>query len=163
MAEPEKRPTIHDVARHAGVSSATVSRVLNGKKWVGTETQAAVQRAIARTGYTTNRSARSLAGGRSRSYAFLITQPQRALFEDPNYAELIRGASEELSERDLAMVIMIADTRASGARPWSTWAAATSTASCCSRRTRATRCWSNSSTPGCRWCATAACRAGATG
>ncbi len=59
-----KPPTIHDVAREAGVSRGTVSRVLNGGHYVSPAAAEAVA-AIRKTGYVVNRHARSLITGRS--------------------------------------------------------------------------------------------------
>ena len=103
-----KRPTIRDVAREAGVSYATVSRVLNGREWVSPEAVRAVREAITRTGYTANHHARSLATGRSGSIAFLLTEPQHLLFEDPNFSVLLRGVAQALSDRQLTLILMIA-------------------------------------------------------
>ncbi|MDN5569871.1 MAG: LacI family transcriptional regulator [Propionibacteriaceae bacterium] len=108
MSTDARRPTIRDVAREAGVSYATVSRVLNGGKWVAPDSQRAVERAIAKTGYRANQAARSLATGRSGNYVFLLTEPQRALFEDPNFAVLFRAAAEEMAERELTLVLLVA-------------------------------------------------------
>jgi DNA-binding LacI/PurR family transcriptional regulator len=105
-----KRPTIRDVAREAGVSYATVSRVLNGREWVSPEAVRAVREAIARTGYTANAHARSLATGRSGSIAFLLTEPQHLLFEDPNFSVLLRGVAQALAGRELTLILMIAAT-----------------------------------------------------
>lgn len=107
---PRRRPTIRDVAREAGVSYATVSRVLNGGRWVGAEAQLAVRAAIERTGYTANRHARSLATGRSGSVVFLVTEPHETLFEDPNLSVLLRGVAKEISAGPLTLVLMIANT-----------------------------------------------------
>ncbi|RAK42554.1 LacI family transcriptional regulator [Actinoplanes lutulentus] len=108
--QSRKRPTIRDVAREAGVSYATVSRVLNGRDWVSPEAVRAVNDAITRTGYTTNQHARSLATGRSGSIAFLLTEPQHLLFEDPNFSVLLRGVAQALSDRELTLILMIAST-----------------------------------------------------
>lgn len=105
-----KRPTIRDVAREAGVSYATVSRVLNGRDWVSPEAVRSVTDAIARTGYTANPHARSLATGKSGSIAFLLTEPQHLLFEDPNFSVLLRGVAQALSDRGLTLILMIAST-----------------------------------------------------
>jgi DNA-binding LacI/PurR family transcriptional regulator len=113
---PRKRPTIRDVAREAGVSYATVSRVLNGRDWVSPGAVRSVREAIARTGYTANPHARSLATGRSGSIAFLLTEPQHLLFEDPNFSVLLRGAAQALSDRSLTLILMIASTSAERSR-----------------------------------------------
>ncbi|WP_223884373.1 LacI family DNA-binding transcriptional regulator [Micromonospora craniellae] len=109
-ATGRKRPTIRDVAREAGVSYATVSRVLNGREWVSPEAVRAVREAIARTGYTANPHARSLATGRSGSIAFLLTEPQHLLFEDPNFSVLLRGVAQAVSDRQMTLLLMIAST-----------------------------------------------------
>ena len=105
-----KRPTIRDVAKEAGVSYATVSRVLNGHEWVSSEALAAVTAAVARTGYTANPHARSLVTGRSDSVAFLLTEQHHLLFDDPNFSVLLRGVAQALSERGLTPVLLIAGT-----------------------------------------------------
>lgn len=111
-----KRPTIRDVAQVAGVSRGTVSRVLTGAKWVSSESAAAVADAITQTGYKVNPHARSLATHRSNSVAFLLTEPQHLLFEDPNFSMLLRGAAAALTDRKIALVLIIAGTVAERAQ-----------------------------------------------
>jgi LacI family transcriptional regulator len=66
MAEPDiKRVTLEDVARLTGVSSQTVSRVVNGHPYVSDVTRRRVQDAIRKLGYRPNRAARSLATQRT--------------------------------------------------------------------------------------------------
>ncbi|GAA2224268.1 LacI family transcriptional regulator [Herbiconiux moechotypicola] len=102
------RPTIRDVAAMAGVSSGTVSRVLNGKNWVSPDARSAVEAAIATTGYRVNPHARNLALSRANSVAFLLTETQQVLFEDPNFARLVRGTTEALAARDVSSVLIMA-------------------------------------------------------
>ncbi|WP_426592580.1 LacI family DNA-binding transcriptional regulator [Cellulomonas sp. McL0617] len=109
-AERPRRPTIHDVAREAGVSYGTVSRYLNGGKWVGEASTQAVVAAIEKTGYRANRFARSLATGKSSTVVFLLTEPQDRLFGDPNYPVILRAATEALDERDMSLILMTAST-----------------------------------------------------
>ncbi len=112
VTETARRPTIRDVASVAGVSSGTVSRVLNGRNWVSPESKAAVQAAIKKTGYRVNGAARSLAMSRSNTIAFLLTETQAVLFEDPNFAALVRGTSAELGKRDISFVLIMAGDEA---------------------------------------------------
>lgn len=63
-----RRPTLEDVARLAGVSRATVSRVVRGEGPVSATTRAAVRRAVAEVGYVPDEAARSLARGPSRPH-----------------------------------------------------------------------------------------------
>ncbi|MGW5213583.1 LacI family DNA-binding transcriptional regulator [Streptomyces sp. NPDC004051] len=106
-----KPPTIHDVAREAGVSRGTVSRVLNGGHYVSPAAARAVDAAIRKTGYVVNRHARSLITGRSDSVGFLLTEPQERFFEDPNFNVLLRGCTQALAAHDIPLLLMIAGTR----------------------------------------------------
>ncbi|MFG2074963.1 LacI family DNA-binding transcriptional regulator [Nonomuraea maritima] len=103
-----KRPTIHDVAAAAGVSRGTVSRLLNGDKYVSPKARVAIERAISETGYVVNRAARSLVTQRTGSVVMVLSEPQEKLFEDPNYSTTIRIAIRMLAERDMSLVMMLA-------------------------------------------------------
>ena len=61
-----KKPTIEDIARLAGVSRGTVSRVLNHRPDVDRQTRARVLRVIEEQGYVPSLTAAGLAGGRNR-------------------------------------------------------------------------------------------------
>lgn len=110
--EQRRRPTIRDVAAAAGVSRGTVSRALNGDRWVSPAALAAVERAVKETGYRVNQHARSLATGRANSLAFLLTEPQHLLFADPNFASLLRGAADALAQRGQTLIMLVAGTPA---------------------------------------------------
>ena len=103
-----RRPTIDDVARVAGVSRGTVSRVLNGGRYVSPSALRAVELAMTETGYVVNTSARALVTRRSGAVAVVLSEPQELLFEDPNFSTLLRAASQRLADCDLSMVLMIA-------------------------------------------------------
>ncbi|NUQ99380.1 MAG: LacI family DNA-binding transcriptional regulator [Streptomyces sp.] len=64
--------TIAEVARHAGVSSSTVSYVLSGKRSISEETRNRVERSIRELGYHPNAGARALASNRSRIIALMV-------------------------------------------------------------------------------------------
>jgi len=74
--------TLEKVARRAGVSTATVSRVLNGSGAVKTTTRARVLRAVQALKYSPNLHARSLAGGRSRSLGVIVSNIENPFFLD---------------------------------------------------------------------------------
>ena len=67
MENTKKTPTIQDVARHARVSAATVSRVLTAPERVSESTRDRVHEAVLETGYTVNQAARSLRLQRART------------------------------------------------------------------------------------------------
>lgn len=92
--------TIIDVAKEAGVSFATVSRVLNDGANVKPEKRERVQRAIKRLGYTTNLQARSLRGGRSHLIGLLVRDLGTAYI-----GEIIRGVDLELAENKYDMML----------------------------------------------------------
>jgi DNA-binding LacI/PurR family transcriptional regulator len=101
-------PTIDDVARVAGVSRGTVSRALNGGRYVSPRARAAVERAIQDSGYVANSSARSLVTRRSGAAAFVLSEPQELLFEDPNFSVLLRASTEALAGHGMSLVLMLA-------------------------------------------------------
>lgn len=100
-------PTIDDVAELAGVSRGTVSRVLNGARYVSPASLKAVERAMRDTGYTVNRSARSLVTKQSDAVAFVLSEPQERLFEDPNFSVLLRTCTQALGVHDVSLVLML--------------------------------------------------------
>jgi LacI family transcriptional regulator len=95
-----QRLTIRQIADLAGVSIATVSRVLNGRGDVSAETREAVSRIIRENGYTANRSARGLSAGRTGLVGVLVPLVYPAYF-----SAILAGAAEALSERDLRVVL----------------------------------------------------------
>ncbi len=99
--------TLEAVARVAGVSRATVSRVVNESPRVSPDVRAAVEAAILQLGYTPNRAARSLVTRRSDSIAVVITEPTGRLFSDPFFPRLVRGVSGALASRDLQLVLLL--------------------------------------------------------
>lgn len=101
-----RAPTINDVARLAGVSRGTVSRVLNGGHYVSPAALESVEKAMLDAGYVVNQSARSLATKRTNCYAFVLSEPQERLFEDPNFATLLRATTSQLAQLDCAVVLM---------------------------------------------------------
>ena len=83
--------TLDQVARLAGVSPATVSRILNGTAVVSATRKAAVDAAIAKLGFVPNPVARGLAGGRTLSIG-VVTQA----LDSPFYGSALRGIEEKL-------------------------------------------------------------------
>ncbi len=78
--------TIQDVARTAGVSTATVSRVLSAPERVAEPTRVKVETAVARLGYTPNLAARTLRTLRTQK--ILVTVPD---ISNPFFSQVIRG------------------------------------------------------------------------
>lgn len=82
MPHQLKAPTLNDVAREAGVSSATVSRFLNSPSVVAEDTGLRIRAAIDKTGYIPNGLAGDLATNKSRMVAVLIPHLENSLFND---------------------------------------------------------------------------------
>ena len=117
MSQPTSRdrrdkPTLEEVAAIAGVSRATVSRVVNGSPRVSQDVRLTVQAAIERLGYTPNRAARSLVTKRSDSVAVVIAQPTGQVFADPFFPRLLRGISSALTASDRQLIVMMPESPA---------------------------------------------------
>ena len=108
MEASTARPaTLEEVAEAAGVSRATVSRVVNGADRVSADTRRAVERAVARLGYVPNRAARSLVTRRSDSIGLVIPEPTPQLFGDPFFPRVVRGVTDVLAERGVQLVLFM--------------------------------------------------------
>ncbi|WP_155375508.1 LacI family DNA-binding transcriptional regulator [Catellatospora vulcania] len=108
------RPTLEQVAQRAGVSRATVSRVVNDSPTVAESIRTAVRRAIDELGYVPNQAARSLVTQRTDSYALILPEsPSRVFSDDQFFPGIIRGVSQELDSADKQLVLMVAGSQAS--------------------------------------------------
>jgi DNA-binding LacI/PurR family transcriptional regulator len=107
---PEPGVTLEDVGRLAGVSAATVSRVVNNNPRVSPEIRVAVNQAIERLGYVPNRAARSLMTRRTDSIGVVIRETAGRLFGDPYFGQLMLGISEEASAAERQLVLLTAPT-----------------------------------------------------
>lgn len=95
-----KRPTVEDVARVAGVSPMTVSRVINGGGNVLGATRAKVDDAIARLDYVPNPAARNLAGGKTCRIALLYANPSSAYL-----SEFLMGSMAQASTDGAQLIV----------------------------------------------------------
>ena len=86
--------TLDDVAKLAGVSRSTVSRVVNEHPNVSPATRARVAAAIERSGYRPHGVARSLATSRTHILAVIVPESVTKLFTDPYFPLMLRGATE---------------------------------------------------------------------
>jgi LacI family transcriptional regulator len=96
-----QQPTMRDVARLAGVSPATVSRVVNNERYIKPETRADVERAIAELGFHRNEIARTLRPGQTAdTLALVIEDPA-----NPFWSAITRGV-EETARRNQHMLVV---------------------------------------------------------
>jgi len=95
--------TIKDVAEAAGVSRATVSRVLNGHPWVSEKTRQLVLEAVKRTNYHPNNLARSLRLKTPRSIGVLVSNPYGSAYEDVFFVRVALGIGREAETRGYTM------------------------------------------------------------
>ncbi|WBB59719.1 LacI family DNA-binding transcriptional regulator [Streptomyces sp. WMMC500] len=100
------RPTLEAVAARAGVSRATVSRVVNGGAGVRESLRERVHRAVAELGYVPNQAARTLVTRRTGAVAVVIAEPESRVFADPFFARQLRGISGALAAADTQLVLL---------------------------------------------------------
>ncbi|MFC3995727.1 LacI family DNA-binding transcriptional regulator [Nocardiopsis sediminis] len=103
-----RRPTLEMVAARAGVGRGTVSRVINGSEQVSPATREAVRAAIAELGYVPNHAARTLVTRRTDTVALVVSEPDERLFAQPFFADVVRGVSAVLNERELQLMLTTA-------------------------------------------------------
>ncbi len=97
--------TIKDVAKAAGVSISTVSKVMNGHYSISEETQARVRQVIRELNYYPNASAQSFARGATRSVAVLADLSPNVAFSNPHMFEIVAGMEETLRARNYRLFL----------------------------------------------------------
>ena len=99
--------TISDVAKLAGVSTMTVSRVINNSGYISQRTRERVERAIAELGYVPNALARSLRSKQTRIIALIVTD-----IINPFFTAVARGVEDVAREQDFSVVYCNTDESA---------------------------------------------------
>lgn len=95
------KSTIRDVALHAGVSTATVSHVLNGTRFVKSDTRERVLQSIRELNYNPNITARVLKTGKKMLIGFVVPN-----IRDEFFSTIIEECEQVLSEQDFRLLIM---------------------------------------------------------
>jgi LacI family transcriptional regulator len=95
-----RRSTIREIAALAGVSIATVSRVVNRSGYVAEQTRRSVEEVIREHGYTANRNAQALSRGRTGLIGVTVPRIHPAYF-----SEIVAGVAEALYEHDMRIVL----------------------------------------------------------
>ena len=114
------RVTIKDIAKHAGVSTATVSYVINQTKYVSPELTERVQKAIEHLGYQPNRIARSLRIQNTTTVGLIISDIQNTFFTslvravedvayEHNHSIVLCNSDETVEKEELYIDLMLAD------------------------------------------------------
>lgn len=98
-------PTLEDVARRAGVSTATVSKVLSNTPYFTEATRNKVLLAVKEIGYVPNLAARALSSGRTQIIAVVFPYVYDAIFADPRILCVLEGIDAECNLRGYNLLI----------------------------------------------------------
>ncbi|MBN8618508.1 MAG: LacI family DNA-binding transcriptional regulator, partial [Anaerolineae bacterium] len=107
-------PTLQDVAQKAGVSTATVSKVLSNTPYVSETTRLKVMEAVNELGYTPNLAARGLSSGKTHIIAVVFPYMYEAFFTDPLVLLILQGIEGECTQRGYNILLSTPRLRANG-------------------------------------------------
>lgn len=102
-----RRPTIDDVARHAGVSKGAVSLALNGRPGVSDATRARIAASAAALGWRPSARAKALSESRALAVGLVIARPPAQLGSDPFFGQLMAGVESELAGAGYVLVLSV--------------------------------------------------------
>ncbi len=119
-----RRVTISDIAERAGVSIATVSFALNGRKGVSDETRERVKQVAADLNWAPGSAARSLAEARTDTYGLVLARDPHTLGMEPFYMRFLAGVEVELSRRAIGLLLQVVATPADELATLQRWCAA---------------------------------------
>jgi len=100
-------PTLEEIARLAGVSRSTVSRVVNNDPKVNAVTRQRILDVIKSINFQPNAAARSLAGGKTRILGLVIPRGVAAIFTDPYFPLLVQGVSSACNAHDYSVMLWL--------------------------------------------------------
>ncbi|MBM0255684.1 LacI family DNA-binding transcriptional regulator [Micromonospora sp. 4G55] len=103
----QRRPTIIDVARAAGVSKGAVSFALNGRPGVAEETRRRILAVAKELGWTPSHRARALSTSRAFAVGLVLARPPELLGADPFFPAFIAGVERVLAEQSQALVLQV--------------------------------------------------------
>lgn len=109
-----KKLNIKQIAKLAGVSKATVSRVLNDYPHISAELRQKVMDVITETGYERNTVARMLATDRSNMIGLVIPSGAEAVFTDPYFPVLTRGITLTAKQNKLTLALFLCESEQEG-------------------------------------------------
>lgn len=105
-----KRFTLEEIGKIAGVSRATVSRVINHHPNISDSVRRRVQEVIEETGYQPNIAARTLASNNSRILGLVIPAIISNVFTNPYYPRLIQGITRVCNEANYTLTLFMFET-----------------------------------------------------
>lgn len=106
---PARRPTMKDIARHAGVSQSAVSFALNGRPGVSDDTRERVRQVAEELGWRPSTAARALSGEGAATVGFVLARPADTLGVDSFFLQLVSGIQEVLAERHLGLLFQVVE------------------------------------------------------
>lgn len=97
--------TIDEIAKLAGVSKTTISRVINNKPDVSSETRELVLSLIEKHDFQPNAFAKAISSQKSNNIGLIIPHEAEYIFSNPFYVEVMRGVSTEVDKRGYYLVL----------------------------------------------------------
>jgi len=102
---------IKDVARAAGVSSSTVSRVINDSPSISNETKAHVRHVIKTMNYTPNQNAKALTNNKSYTVTLLVDVDDEKAFQNPFFYEVMHGIEKYVYQKEYSLIVANLNTK----------------------------------------------------
>jgi DNA-binding LacI/PurR family transcriptional regulator len=119
--DTQRRPTIADIARRAGVSKGAVSYALNDRPGVSPATRAMIKAIAEEIGWRPNSAARALTHARVGTVGLALCRPARMLGVEPFFMELISGIEGELAAHGCALLLQVVPDPAQEVEVYRKW------------------------------------------